>query len=107
MRYIATIYTETGHAYVGPDEDLKAVIAEAKSIVANWKAEYESPVTQVYVSPFDEETSMPDSDADPLWGWNRESDLGKVVVVTKARRDKGTRRASQSKTETTLRVMRG
>ena len=85
MRYIATIYTDTGHDYIGPDEDLKGVITEAKSVAHNWKSEYPSPVLNIYVSPFDEETSLPDSDADPLWMWSRPVEPERKQVKTKRR----------------------
>ena len=95
MRYIATIYTDTGHDYIGPDGDLKAIIAEAKSVAENWRAEYSSPVERIYVSPVNDETCLPDSDADPLWGWNRDEVVNeKPKVVKLKRRTKASRRSS-------------
>jgi len=95
MRYVATIYTDTGQDYIGPDEDLKAVIAEAKSVAQNWKLEYPSPVLSIYVSPFDEDTSMPDSDADPLWMWDRSVDLEQRRVKPKHRSKRNAGTATQ------------
>ena len=94
MRYIATIYTDTGHDYIGPGEDLKGIIAEAKSVAQNWKSEYPSPVLNIYVSPFDEETSLPNSDADPLWMWSRptESECTRKQVKPKRKASRGARR---------------
>jgi hypothetical protein len=70
-KYITTIYLETGHDYSGPDTDLKALIRDAQDVID--RPQYESPVTHVYISKFNPETSMPDSDRDPVWMWMRAS----------------------------------
>ena len=69
MEYIATVYTKTGHYYLGPDEDLKGIIDEAKEDIILGVGEFR--VEQVYINPFDPETSMPDNDSDPRWMWIR------------------------------------
>ncbi|MFH1486317.1 MAG: hypothetical protein ABIH46_09620 [Chloroflexota bacterium] len=85
--YIATIYTETGHAYLGPDRDYDALLARAKQEIED--DAYPSPITNVYIYEYDPETSMP-SETDPLWMWVRpiaeeELDLETPPIVVQIR----------------------
>lgn len=69
MRYIGVIYTETGYDYLGP-ESAEYVRKEMRWQLDNLYGKGE--VTSAYIFPFDEETSMPNADADPIFTYNRE-----------------------------------
>ena len=94
-QYIATVYVVGGYYYIGPDSDLKSIINAAKEDIGKGKGEEQ--VEQVYVAPFDEETSMPDSDADPLWMWNRE--VANTVSKSKSSHSSAKRKKKSSQSE--------
>lgn len=72
MEFIATVYTETGHYYIGPDTyaNVKLEVDEALEGFAVGEDFYKE-IIQIYVNEFDAETSMP-AESDPVWGWSRE-----------------------------------
>ena len=71
MQYIATIYTVAGHYYLGPDTNLRSLIADCKRDIKTGEGEY--LITHVYIYNYSETTHMPEGE-DPLWGWMRKGE---------------------------------
>lgn len=64
--YIATLYTDTGHFYIGPDSYVNVLKLVQQDIAADTR------ILQVYIYEFDPVTSMP-AEIDPEWMWSRVS----------------------------------
>ena len=81
--YIATVYTETGYYYVGPDADFEAILEEVRGDLADPSQASPGPsrITQVYVYDFDRLTSMP-KEGDPLWSWTRPRIAETIAALT-------------------------
>ncbi len=70
MMWMATVYTETGHCYYGPDESLSAIRKEVEGDIEAQHPDF--IVTHAYIHPLPEGSSMPNYDEDPVWMWIRE-----------------------------------